>query len=160
MENVEQEDNKIISPSFSCFILIFCYFIFLLFSLRISYLLVFYCLLIILVYLIILILVFKGIVNKSYNLYFIGLITSLIFSIILTILKIIILIYIMVDRFKDGDTLRNVSFQLRIYFVIITIFINWILTRILLSYKNDVKEMCETNLTITNLINNNNEIII
>ena len=140
-----------------CYILIIFYIILLLISIRDVLGLLIYSLFLIIIYSIILILVNKGINKKNYNCYNIGLIISLILSIILTILKIIIIILITNEELKDEGTLSDVNFHIKIYVVIFTIFINWILTRILFLYKNDVKKNCLTLPTIQNLINENNE---
>ena len=157
MENTTQNNEKIYVPQITCFILIILYFFILLFSIREILGLFIYSFFMILFYLIILILVIIGIEKKNYKYYYKGLIISLILSIFLTIIKIIIIIIITIDELKNFGDLSDSNYQMAIYMYIFTIFINWILTRILFLYKNDVEKYCQTLPTFQNLINENNE---
>ena len=157
MENTTLNNEKIYVPQITCFILIILYFFILLFSIREILGLFIYSFFNILFYLIILILVIIGIEKKNYKYYYKGLIISLILSIFLTIIKIIIIIIITIDELKNFGDLSDTNYQMAIYMYIFTIFINWILTRILFLYKNDVEKYCLTLPTIQNLINENNE---
>ena len=157
MENTTQNNEKIYVPQITCFILIILYFFILLFSLREILALFFYSFFMISLYLIILIFVYKGIEKKNYKYYYKGLIISLILSIFLTIIKIIIIILITIQELENFGDLIDSNYQMGIYMYIFTIFINWILTRILFLYKNDVEKYCQTLPTFQNLLNQNNE---
>ena len=153
MDNINQNNKKISCPKISCLIFIILYFIFFIFTLKEFNILIIYSFINILIYTIIFIFVNKGIDQKNYNFYSKGLKISLIFSIILTIIKLLIMIIWIIQDLKNDNF--DINSQVGLYMYIFTIFINWIITRILFEYKNDVKQICHNPLTIQNLIDNN-----
>ena len=153
MDNINQNNKKISCPQSSCLIFIILYFIFFIFILKEFNILIIYSFINILIYTIIFIFVNKGIDQKNYNFYSKGLKISLIFSIILTIIKLLIMIIWIIQDLKNDNF--DINSQVGLYMYIFTIFINWIITRILFEYKNDVKQICHNPLTIQNLIDNN-----
>ena len=145
MQIYNQNNEKIICPQLTCIFLIFFYIIILIESYNDSIYIFYISLLIIFIYATIYYIINKGIKYKNYNKYIYGLFISVIYSIVSTLLKISFFIILAILENSTEDNNNNDIYEepsesedlflYFIFFVFINIFLDWILTYILICYK-------------------------
>ena len=157
MQEFYQNKININFPQFTCMFIIFSYcFISLLFFIFITTKIV-YFMLVICFHLFLYYFIHNGIKHKKHSSYKIAIILSLIYSIIISIFKFICFILsLSLVSFLDKDYGKNTYndyTNLYIFLYIFSIFLDWLLSIVLLCYNKKVKILCSSNINNESLNN-------